>query len=76
MVRQTVYCVRSFRRERGCLVEAQTSEYPSASEAEEVGERLSRHAAGVMVYALEATVEAGTWGEPELFATHGDTPKR
>lgn len=76
MVQRTVFCVRAFRRDQGRLVEVQTVEYPSASEAEEVGARLSRSAAGVVVYSLEGAPEVGAWGEPELFATHGDTPKR
>lgn len=75
MRRKTYYCVQAYRRSGGGLRKIDLLRFTSATEAEEVGDKLHPHVAGVMIYVLEGDPDTEVWGEPAVWAALGEVPE-
>ncbi len=75
VARKTLYIAQPFFRRGRALTTGRAYSFPCAVDAEEAGRELSRVSDGVLVYAVTGDPEFEVWGEPELFATHGDVPR-
>lgn len=70
-----VFRVQAYVKRNGSLAPGTRYDYWSAVEAEEAGELLSHHVDGVLVYAQDTDLVNEMWGEPVVFAAHGETPR-